>query len=677
MPLSAHKLSPVTELLHGVPVKDSHRWLESRDHPQTGEWLREQSVKLNAYLEQCTELIQLEARIHAYLDVTVVDQPVRLGNQYFYRKRRESEEQGSIYVREAPSAEERLLVDPPIQEPFTSIGIHKVSEDGRLLAYEVKQGGEDRKIIQIIDVPSKVVLSDAVVHGDVRGFAFTAKGDGYFYVRELEAAQHEHQIRRHRFGQTGDDEVIFRAPRSKGSRLILIASSKHLGAIWFRTVSGRMFVDFSISPIAAESQWATVFREKPAPYSPILCHDRILVLGERGSSDFIVEVSEHGDELSTVVPIRGRTIRQCAITRNGLFVRYFDHGISTIEAWDFTGTHLGNVEVPSGGTINLLPSRTESSDCFFYSFQSFSCPPVIYEYSLETGTSTFWHQQALPYKHERYTVLETEFNTKDGTAVPVTLVSQNCDSPSAPQAAIMTSYGGFGMTMTPQFSVLVTIMLELGAVFVLPHIRGGGEFGKAWHEAGKRRNKQTAFDDFIAAAEWLHCEGITTPDRLGIFGGSHSGLLVAAAMTQRPDLFGAVLCIAPLIDMVRYEHFENAARWHSEFGTADDPDDLRVLYSYSPYHQVREDTNYPASLFVSGDKDDRCDPAHTRKMVARLQERSAQSSPVILDYSVHRGHSPVLPLSFRVQALARRIAFLCRQLKIALPEGGDCETSCG
>jgi prolyl oligopeptidase len=204
----------------------------------------------------------------------------------------------------------------------------------------------------------------------------------------------------------------------------------------------------------------------------------------------------------------------------------------------------------------------------------------------------------------------------------------------------------------------------------VPHIRGGGEFGKAWHDAGRARNRQTSFDDFIAAAEWLCDQGATTPCQLGIFGGSNSGLLVAAAMTQRPDLFGAMVCIAPLLDMVRYEQFDEAVKWRREYGTVDDPEDFRALYAYSPYHHVAEDVDYPPILFVTGDQDDRCNPAHVRKMAARLQGRSVQKSIVIVDYSQERGHSPVLPLSVRIPALARRITFLCRELNITIPEGG-------
>jgi prolyl oligopeptidase len=232
----------------------------------------------------------------------------------------------------------------------------------------------------------------------------------------------------------------------------------------------------------------------------------------------------------------------------------------------------------------------------------------------------------------------------------------------------MTSYGGFGVSMTPQYSVLVTVMMELGAVFALPHIRGGGEFGRSWHEAGRARNRQTAIDDFIAAAKWLCAEGFTTPTKLAIFGGSNSGLLVGAAMTQRPGLFRAVLCIAPLLDMVRYERFDQATKWRLEYGSVDVAQDFHALHAYSPYHRVLRNVDYPAVLFVSGDKDDRCNPAHVRKMAARLQERGAQRNPVLVDYSAERGHVPVLPLSVRIDALARRLAFLSGELGIEVPE---------
>ena len=228
----------------------------------------------------------------------------------------------------------------------------------------------------------------------------------------------------------------------------------------------------------------------------------------------------------------------------------------------------------------------------------------------------------------------------------------------------MTSYGGFGTSMTPQFSVFASFLMERGCLFALPNIRGGAEFGAAWHEAGKRQKRANAYDDFISAAEWLVQEERTTPNRLAIFGGSNSGLLVAVAMTKRPELFRAVLCMVPLLDMIRYHLFDSADVWREEYGTADQADDFRALYAYSPYHNVRDDTTYPATMIVSGDADRHCNSLHARKMTARLQMANASDNPVILAYNKFRGHSPVLPLSERIEGLVDRIAFICEQLQV-------------
>jgi prolyl oligopeptidase len=231
---------------------------------------------------------------------------------------------------------------------------------------------------------------------------------------------------------------------------------------------------------------------------------------------------------------------------------------------------------------------------------------------------------------------------------------------------VMTSYGGYGVSVMPQFSVLVAFLMEHGCVFALPNIRGGSEFGAEWHNAAKRQNRQTAYDDFLCAAEWLIRSGRTTPNKLAIFGGSNSGLLVGTAVTQRPDLFQAVVCMVPLLDMLRYHLFDNAQVWKGEFGTADDLNDFAALAAYSPYHRVRQGVAYPATMLISGDADKSCNSLHARKMTARLQAANASGNPIFLDYSRYRGHSPVLPLSERIDALTDRVAFLCDQLHLSV-----------
>jgi prolyl oligopeptidase len=246
----------------------------------------------------------------------------------------------------------------------------------------------------------------------------------------------------------------------------------------------------------------------------------------------------------------------------------------------------------------------------------------------------------------------------------MTLVGRPEVIASESHPAIMTAYGGFGVSVMPQFSVFVSYLIEHGCLFALPNIRGGSEFGAAWHKAAMRRNRQTAYDDFLSAAEWLMQTRRTSSDRLAIFGGSNSGLLVGAALTQRPDLFRAVICMVPMLDMLRYHLFDSARFWRDEYGTAEDPEDFAALVKYSPYHQVHEGVRYPATMIVSGDADRNCNPLHARKMTARLQAANSSERPIFLDYSKFRGHSPVLPLSERIEALTDRVAFLCDQLQL-------------
>jgi len=239
-----------------------------------------------------------------------------------------------------------------------------------------------------------------------------------------------------------------------------------------------------------------------------------------------------------------------------------------------------------------------------------------------------------------------------------------------PHPVVMTAYGGYGIPMTPQFSVFVSFLLERGCMFALPNIRGGSEFGVQWHDAAKRTMRQVAFDDFLAAAEYLIRTGRTQPRQLAIFGGSNSGLLVGSAMTQRPELFRAVLCIAPVLDTLRYHLFDDAHLWSDEFGISADPADFAALLEYSPYHNIKEKTAYPATMIVSGDSDQKCNPLHARKMTARLQAANVSEDPILLEYSAQRGHSPVLPLQHRIEALTDRLAFLCDRLCLPVQVGG-------
>lgn len=334
-----------------------------------------------------------------------------------------------------------------------------------------------------------------------------------------------------------------------------------------------------------------------------------------------------------------------------------------ISAFDFSGRRISQLPARRGQTMRLAGVSSERDEVFLET-ESFTEPVSIHCHSVATNHSALWARRSVPLDSSGWECERVSYPSRDGTEIPIHLAGRRDARAGGSRPSIMTSHGGYGVSMTPQFSVFVAFLVERGCLFALPSIRGGSEFGEAWHAAAKRRNRQTAYDDFLAAAEWLVATGRTAPGKLAIFGGSNSGTLVAAAMTQRPELFRAVVSIAPMLDMLRYHLFDGAHVWREEFGTAEDADDFAVLRGYSPYHQITDGTAYPATMIVSGDADQNCHPLHARKMTARLQAANSSGNPVFLDYSRFRGHSPVLPLSDRVQALTERMAFLCEQLGI-------------
>jgi prolyl oligopeptidase len=666
MPLNMSPYPAVEETLHGVRVSDPYRWLEDRSSPETGQWLSEQGERYESYYEGMIGLDGLRTRVRNMLDAETLDQPVRIGDDYFYRHRKKGEERACIYQHDKVNRVPRLLVDPLAWGQFASVEIVRVSDDATLLAFGVRHGGTDAVEIYVVDVKAGNTLPGGLPKGLARGIAFSS--DGFYYCQEVDDREADHVIRSHSFSPLTTDRTIFARPRSPGSRLVLIADPVNLGAVWIHEHGSNTVCDLYIAPRQQNGAWQTVFSNKELPYGPFLSGGRIFVLSyEATPMGKIIELSLDGRELRTTVPECNVKPRQIVATGGRLFVSYLEGEHFSIRSWTLAGEAALLINLPKDGTIQLLPQGHFCNGSLFYTHESYSQPPRIYEFHVRSNTTSLFSAEISSRSQVSVQLCEINCHSKDGTNIPITLATHKELRRGGPRPLIMTSYGGFGASMTPQFSALVTILLELGAVLAVPHIRGGGKFGPAWHEAGRMRNRQTAIDDFIAAAESLCTSGTTTSAELAIFGGSNSGLLVAAAMTQRPDLFRAVLCAAPLLDMVRYERFDRAAMWKSEYGSVENAGDFHALYSYSPYHNVRTNLGYPAVLFVSGDQDDRCNPAHVRKMAARLQNRSAQVRPILVDYSAQRGHTPALPLGIRIESLARRIAFLCRELGIEIP----------
>jgi prolyl oligopeptidase len=665
-------VEPVTEVLHGVPVTDPYRWLEDQESPRTRAWISEQTRYARSYLDSIPGRERIRTRIRELLDVETYDSLQKVANRYFFRKRIVGQEQFCICMREGIDGSDEVLVDPALRRtgPHTAVRPLHISPDGSLLLYEIKQGGERTGTFELLDIQKREVLPDTLPRGYLSGFAFSPDCRVFYYIHEAAEAKEpfRHVVLKHVLGTSFVvDEEVFVADNGKDRRLNIIPGKEQLGFLVVRFAE-RVTTDFYLWEMNSRSQPQPIVQDAQYKFGPALLDNRrILAITDRDAPNLkIVEVRRRENseaEFVDVVPSGNTPIQSWAVSGNQIFVAYLRNFQTEIEIFDFAGKSCGHMPIEAWDTARLA-GVSRDGDEVFLERESFTKPIEICTCAQRELKVTPWATRKVPFDSQRFTHTQVWFPAKDGTRIPMFLVGLRGRLDAGPHTAMMTSYGGYGVSMTPQFSVFVAFLMEQGCLFALPNIRGGSEFGIEWHDVAKRRSRQVAFDDFIAAAEWLIQNGHATSDRLAIFGGSNSGLLVGAAMTQRPDLFRAVVCMVPMTDMLRYHLFDKAHMWKDEFGIAEDPEDFAALMGYSPYHNVRDGIAYPATMIVSGDSDQNCNPLHARKMTARLQAANASDGPIMLHYSRYRGHSPVLPLSDRVEALTDRMAFVCDQLQL-------------
>jgi prolyl oligopeptidase len=664
-------VEPVTEIFHGVSVTDPYRWLEDQDSPRTRAWIEEQTRYARSYLDNIPGRERIRERIREFLAVETYDSLQISGSCYFFRKRLPDQEQPCIFMREGADGEDHLLIDPSERGTgkYTAVKPLRISSDGRLLLYEVKEGGERTGTFELLEIATRKRLPDFLPRGYLRGFAFAPDGGSFYYVHEALNAKRPfyRAAYQHILGTpSAEDKEIFFAGEDEKIRLALLSDKKRLCFFVYHFLD-KTLTDIYLQPFEGGVPPEPIFSRIEYMLGLRLMDDRILAITDRDAPNRrVVEIRlrENGEhEWIDIVRESDTTISNWLVVGDSIFVSYMKDVQHRVCIFDFSGKKTGEMPIQSDETIRIIGGSPDSDELLLET-ESFTEPIGIFRYSARGNERVLWAKRNIPFDSANFSHSQIWFMSKDGTRVPMYLVGRRDVLKRSGNPTIMTSYGGHGVSMTPQFSIFVAFLMERGCLFALPNIRGGSEFGVEWHNAAKRRNRQTAYDDFLCAAEWLVKTGRTAPGKLAIFGGSNSGLLVGAALTQRPDLFGAVVCMVPMLDMLRYHLFDNAHVWKDEFGTVDDADDFAVLAKYSPYHRVRDGVAYPATMIVSGDADRNCNPLHARKMTARLQAASISEHPIFLDYSKFRGHSPVLPLGERVEALTDRMAFLCDQLQL-------------
>jgi prolyl oligopeptidase len=665
------RIEAATEILHGVSVTDPYRWLEDQDSAQTRAWIEAQTQYTRGYLDSITNREPIRRRIRELLDVETYDSLQKAGGRYFFRKRPRRHEQYSIFMREGIQGEDRLLIDPAQRGTgkHTAVKPLRVSPDGELLLYEVKEGGERTGTFELLEVEGKRTLSDVLGHGYLRGFAFGPDRRSFYHVHEEDSPKRQEQaVYQHVLGTNfTSDKPIFSFDSSDKTRLTIVSGKAQLGFLIYRFLD-KPYTDFYLWRFGNEEAPTLVIKNAGYTFVPLFTKNgEILAITDRDAPNSrIVSLrlrEGREPEFVDVVPSTDLSIQNIVVIDNRIFVARIRETKTEIVIFDLLGNALGELPIRKWNTVRLAGGSLDEDELFFEQ-ESFIRPVQLYRYSPRTGEAKLWAKHDPPFDVQSFSHVQVRYTAKDNTSIPMFLVGRRDVLEGGPHPTIMTSYGGYGVPMTPQFSVFVAFLLERGCLFALPNIRGGSEFGVEWHNAARRRKRQVAFDDFLRAAEWMIETGRTEAQKLAIFGGSNSGLLVGAAMTQRPDLFRAVVCIAPILDMLRYHLFDNAHIWKKEFGTADDLADFAALLDYSPYHRVQAGIPYPATMIVSGDADQNCNPLHARKMTARLQAANVSDYPILLDYSHHRGHSAVLPLSQRIDALTDRTSFLCDQLQL-------------
>jgi prolyl oligopeptidase len=667
----------LVERQFGVAVADPYRWLENdvREDAKVAAWVAQQNALTDSYLATLPGRAAFQARMRELFDYERFGVPERKANRYFYTHNSGLQNQNVLYVREGLNGTPRMLIDPNgwSQDGATALAEWAPSEDGRRVLYSVQEGGTDWRIVRVLDVHTGKVLPDEVKWVKFSALDWAKDGSGFYYSRfpEPKAAQQfqslneNHSIYFHRLGTPqSQDRLIFAEPQrpklnnvaqvSDDGRWLIVTSSEGTDERYDITLidlatagaSPRRFVtglqnqwDYA-GNVGNNFYWAT---NAAAPRLRIVTTD----------------ISRPGLEVKELVPQDEATLQSASIVGNKLIASYLVDAKTEVRTFELDGRPGGKVALPGIGSAAGFSGDAEETETFF-SFSSFNMPGTIYRYDSRTGEISPFAQPKVAFSPQDYEVKQRFYRSKDGTRIPMFIVHRKGLDLSDPRPTLLYGYGGFNASMTPSFSATRLAWMEQGGVFALANIRGGGEYGKAWHDAGRLQHKQNVFDDFIAAGEFLIREGISSKSKLAIQGGSNGGLLVGAVVNQRPDLFAAALPAVGVMDMLRFDRWTAGRYWVDDYGYPDREADFGALWRYSPYHNIRSGADYPAVLVTTADTDDRVVPGHSFKYAAALQAAATGPKPKLIRIETRAGHGAGKPTDKIIEEYADMWAFIAQ-----------------
>ncbi|MEA5616230.1 prolyl oligopeptidase family protein [Cronbergia sp. UHCC 0137] len=665
---------------HGTEVADPYRNLEDPDTDETRNWIEAENQITFAYLNEIPAREKIKQRLTKLWDYEKYGTPFKEGNNYFYFKNDGLQNQSVLYTLLNLDAEPRVLLDPNKLSEDGTVALSglSISENGKLLAYGLSSSGSDWQEWKVRDVETGEDLEDHLKWIKFSGASWTHDHQGFFYSRydepnqktKLEDVNYYQKLYYHQLGNPQSaDKLIYHRPDQKewGFSGNVTEDGKYLIiSIWLGTDPRNLV--FYKDLTNADSEVVELINQFQANYSFIGNDDSFFYFrtdlnASRGRVIAIDSQNPISENWQEIIPQSAETLESVGILNNQFVADYLQNAQSQIKIFDLNGNFVREVELPGIGSASGFGGKRHETETF-YSFTSFTTPGTIYHYDMKTGKSKIFRQPKVDFNPDEYETKQVFYPSKDGTQIPMFITHKKGIELDSNNPTYLYAYGGFNISLTPTFSVSLLVWLEMGGVYAMPNLRGGGEYGEEWHQAGMKEQKQNVFDDFIAAAEWLIANNYTIPAKLAIGGGSNGGLLVGACMVQRPDLFGAVLPAVGVMDMLRFHKFTIGWAWTSEYGSAENPEEFKTLYAYSPLHNLKSGTTYPATLITTADHDDRVVPAHSFKFAAALQEVHIGDAPVLIRIETKAGHGAGKPTAKIIEEAADKWAFLVRVLEI-------------
>ncbi|MBD1907327.1 prolyl oligopeptidase family serine peptidase [Funiculus sociatus GB2-A5] len=670
---------------HGTKVEDPYRWLEDPDSDETKAWVEAQNQVTFEYLNEITVREKIKQRLTQLWDYEKFSIPFKEGDRalrYFYFKNDGLQNQSVLYTLISLDAEPKVLLDPNKLSEDGTVALSgvSISEDAKLMAYGLSTSGSDWQEWKVRDIETGEDISDHLKWIKFSGASWTKDNRGFFYSRydepnevtKLEDVNYYQKLYYHQLGKPqSEDILIYHRPDQKewGFSGGVTEDGRYLIiSVWLGTDPKNLIFYKDLANPNAEV--VELINEFEANYSFIdndgdVFWFRTDLDAPRGRVIAIDTKNPARSQWQEIIPQTDEVLESVGLLNNQFVVDYLKDAHTQVKIFDLNGAFVREVELPGIGSAGGFSGKRYDTETF-YSFTSFTTPATIYHYDMVSGESTIFRQPKVDFNPADYETNQVFYSSKDGTQVPMFITHKKGLQLDGNNPTYLYGYGGFNVSLTPSFSVGSLIWLEMGGVYAIPNLRGGGEYGEEWHQAGTKLNKQNVFDDFITAAEWLISHKYTKPAKLAIGGGSNGGLLVGACLTQRPDLFGAALPAVGVMDMLRFHKFTIGWAWCSEYGSAENPDEFKALYAYSPLHNLKSETSYPATMITTADHDDRVVPAHSFKFAAALQEVHAGKNPVLIRIETKAGHGAGKPTAKIIEEVADKWAFLVRSLDIAV-----------